>query len=77
MVIQLPKETEDELQKLADRVGQPAADQLAVDAINAMLARNREAGRWPRPKAVGIVSDGGLDLEHLDEWMAENWPEDW
>ena len=76
MVIQLSGDIETRLNKLAEREGKPAAE-LAADAIEAMLMKSESSGHWPRPKAVGIVRDGGLDLEHLDEWMAENWPEDW
>lgn len=76
MVIQLPRDIEARLKKLAEREGKPA-DELVADAVEAMLVKNETVRQWPRPKAVGIVRDGGLDLERLDEWMAENRPEDW
>lgn len=76
MVIQLPKDIEARLNDLAERQGRPP-EELATAAIAAMLLRSEPTGDWPRPKAVGIVRDGGLDLEHLDEWMAENRPVGW
>lgn len=64
MVIQLPRDIEERLNDLADHEGKPA-DQLAVDAIEAMLMRSEFARRWPPPKVVGIV-DGRSDVDDRD-----------
>lgn len=71
MVIQLPRDIEARLNKLAEREGK-AADVLVADAVEAMLVKSEPFRQWLRPKAVGPVRDGGLDLERLDEWMADS-----
>lgn len=62
MVIQLPREIEERLNKLAEREGTSAV-QLAVDAIDAMLERREGLDRWPPPKVVGLVEDDAGDAE--------------
>ena len=62
MVLQLPRDIEERLNDLTDHEGKPA-DQLAVDAIEAMLVRSEFARRWPPPKVVGIVDD----RSHVDD----------
>ena len=27
----------------------------------------------PLPKSIGIISDGSVQAEHFEEWLAENW----
>ena len=36
------------------------------------FVRNEEASR-PRPKSIGMMSDGEVQGEHFEEWLAENW----
>ena len=76
MVIQLPQDIEDELNALAERTGQPA-EQLAVNAIEAMLLRNESERRWPPPKVVGIVDEGDSQTDDQDATRSSDSSRPW
>lgn len=76
MVIQLPKDIEERLNELAERKGTPA-DQLAADAIEAMLEKNESARRWPPPKVVGIVDEGDSHADDRDVTRSSNSSRPW
>lgn len=73
MVIQLPRDIEERLNELADREGKPA-EQLAADAIEAMLARSELDRRWPLPKTVAVSHDDEGDASNGDVWGDEDPP---
>lgn len=70
MVIQLPRDIEDELNELASRKGTPA-DELAVDAITTMLQRERSTAARHRPH---VVLDDGGEASGMDVWGDEDPP---
>ncbi len=70
MVIQLPKDIEERLNKLADREGKSAI-QLAVDAINAVYPDSVSPRAWPT--SIGAGGDAGVDSSQLDDWLKETW----
>ena len=73
--VEVSGKAEQQLREMEEWTGKQV-DDLVRDAVAVLHAQQPRRRPQPKPKAVGIVSDGGIDSSKLDEWLAENWFED-
>jgi hypothetical protein len=41
------------------------------DALTRYVGEEDRERPWP--KSIGMISDGSVQAEHFEEWLAENW----
>ena len=71
--ISLPDDLAAALEREAAR-RRVSVSQVAREAIETRLGL--EDGEGPRELPfAGLFADGGLDAEHLDDYLAEHWPD--
>jgi hypothetical protein len=49
---------------------------IPLAAIEQLQLR-RGLGSWPYPQSIGMVSDGAVQSEDLEEYMQTHWKPDW
>jgi len=64
----LPLELQQALRHAARRSHRSQAE-LVREAIRDYLSEERV----PLPRSIGVVSDGSLNSEDVDDWLRENW----
>jgi predicted transcriptional regulator len=67
----LPAELRSSLEALAKQTGRSQAE-LILEAVDRYI-RQQEP---PISRFIGIVQDGSLKAEDVEDWLAENWQPD-
>jgi predicted transcriptional regulator len=71
--VYLTCDQQEQLAALARRTRRSKAE-LIREAVDVLLRDNPR----PRPKSAGIwASDGEVNSENLEDWLAANWKRDW
>ncbi len=68
--IYLPLELKISIKAAAKRRRSSEAEVIR-DALTRYLSEEELAEL--RPKSIGMISDGEVQAEHFDEWLAKNW----
>lgn len=70
--VYLPKELHQALEDMSRQTGRPQAQLIREAVASYVVGYDR-----PRPASIGIVSDGSVSSENVEEWLEQNWKPDW
>jgi len=70
--IYIPTALHAELKAIARRSGRAQAEVIR-EALASYVAQQERS----LPKTIGIVSSGRVRGADVDQWLAENWKQDW
>ena len=68
--VYLPLELKVSIKALAKRKGSSEAEVIR-NALTRYVSEEDREGLWP--KSIGMISDGEVQADRFDEWLAENW----
>lgn len=68
--VYLPLELKVSIKALAKRKGSSEAEVIR-NALTHYVSEEDREGLWP--KSIGMISDGEVQADRFDEWLAENW----
>ncbi len=69
----LPPELQRALKAAAGRQRRPQSE-LVREALRTYLAGDAEAR--PRPRSIGVASDGGVGAADSEDWLSQHWDRD-
>lgn len=68
--VYLPRDLKISVKVLAKRKGSSEAEVIRDALAQYVSSENRDN---LRPKSIGMISDGTVQADRFDEWLAENW----
>ncbi|MGD9711392.1 MAG: CopG family transcriptional regulator [Thermomicrobiales bacterium] len=72
--VYLPTELKVSIKAAARRRGSSEADVIR-EALTKYIAE--PDAKRPRPKTIGIIHSGEVQSDRFEEWLEENWKQDW